>query len=85
MNTFSEVTHTCIYVLACITAYNDSAWTRPVTLGAQGDSPWNNSSFEVIKERAKWVWTSDGAEQIYCRMSLCMYRFHLNLSLTLYG
>ena len=52
-------------------AYNGSDWEEPVIIAPNGAHPWG--FYPDINATAKWVWTSDGASLIYCRLPVCEY------------
>ena len=53
-------------------AYDDSGWVEPNIIVQHGGGPWG--TLPHISLTAKWVWTSDNALHVYCRLPLCKYK-----------
>ena len=57
-----------LYCSLYFTAFDDSSWEVAIIVASHGDSPWGNIA--NINSSAKWVWTSTGDDEIYCRLPL---------------
>ena len=48
--------------------FNDSNWPAAVEVASHGDKPWEKRP--RIASIAKWIWTADDADNVYCRLRL---------------
>ena len=52
--------------------FDDSNWPAAVEVANYGDPPWNKKPAAIgrIASTAKWIWTADDPDNVYCRLRL---------------